>query len=44
MSSREWITPEEVARIKQRNKMIIYITVPVATVLLTALLTVLMNR
>ncbi|WP_267888737.1 hypothetical protein [Bacillus weihaiensis] len=43
MSSREWITPEEVARIKQRNKLILYISLPVVTAVLTALLTVLMN-
>ncbi|WP_264191599.1 hypothetical protein [Metabacillus litoralis] len=43
MSSYEWITPEEVARIKKRNKTILYVSMPVATVVLTALVTMLLN-
>ncbi|WP_263432697.1 hypothetical protein [Metabacillus rhizolycopersici] len=43
MSNHYWATPEEVARIKKRNKTIMYASFPVATVILTALLTLLLN-
>ena len=43
MSKSVWMTPEEAARIKKRNKVILYTSLPVATVLFTALLTMLLN-
>lgn len=43
MSNQYWVTPEEVARIKKRNKTIMYAAFPVATFILTALLTLLLN-
>ena len=43
MSNHAWMTPEEAARIKKRNKVILYISFPVATILFTALLTMLLH-
>ena len=43
MSNHYWVTPEEVARVKKRNKTIMYASFPVATFILTALLTLLLN-
>ncbi|WP_281252546.1 hypothetical protein [Metabacillus halosaccharovorans] len=43
MPNHAWITPEEAARIKKRNKVILYASLPVATIIFTALLTMLLN-
>jgi hypothetical protein len=43
MSKHSWATPEEIARIKKRNKTILYASIPVITVIITALLTLLLN-
>lgn len=43
MSNHAWMTPEEAARIKKRNQVILYTSLPVVTVLFTALLTMLLN-
>ncbi|WP_264766587.1 hypothetical protein [Metabacillus sediminilitoris] len=43
MSDHFWATPEEIARVKKRNKTILYATLPVVTVIVTALLTMLLN-
>ncbi|MGM0877178.1 MAG: hypothetical protein ACQEWV_21150 [Bacillota bacterium] len=43
MSDHYWATPEEIARIKKRNKTILYASFPVITVVLTILLTLMLN-
>jgi hypothetical protein len=43
MSDHFWATPEKIARVKKRNKTILYASIPVVTVILTALLTMLLN-
>lgn len=43
MSNHAWMTPEEAARIKQRNKVILYVSIPIGTILFTALLTMLLH-
>jgi hypothetical protein len=43
MSDHYWATPEEIARVKKRNKTIMYAALPVVTIVLTALLTMLLN-
>ncbi|WP_260445671.1 MULTISPECIES: hypothetical protein [Metabacillus] len=43
MSNHYWATPEEIARVKKRNKTLLYISFPVVTFILTALFTLLLN-
>ncbi|WP_299091992.1 hypothetical protein [uncultured Metabacillus sp.] len=43
MSNYHWATPEEIERIKKRNRTILYVSLPLATALLTAMLTLLLN-
>ncbi|WP_269431551.1 hypothetical protein [Bacillus sp. SA1-12] len=43
MSKDHWATPEEIERMKKRNRTILYVSLPVATAFLTAMLTLLLN-
>ncbi|MCM2535920.1 hypothetical protein NDK43_31060 [Neobacillus pocheonensis] len=44
MSNSLWITPEEKFRLKKRKKTILYFSIMVGTVLLSALVTILANK
>ncbi|WP_268921785.1 hypothetical protein [Metabacillus schmidteae] len=41
--SNYWVTPEELAKIKKRNKTILYTCIPIITFVLTALITLLIG-
>jgi hypothetical protein len=43
MSKHYWVTPEEIERMKKRNKIVMYACIPVITIILSALLTLLLN-
>lgn len=38
-----WVTPEELAKTKKRNKIILYISIPIVTFVLTGLITFLIG-
>lgn len=44
MMPSQWTTPEEMERTKKRNKLILVIAFPVATIILSAAITVLLNQ
>ncbi|MGM7721780.1 hypothetical protein [Metabacillus sp. Hm71] len=43
MSNYHWATPEEIERVKKRKRTILYVSLPIATAFLTAMLTMLLN-
>lgn len=44
MSNYQWLTPEEKQRKKQRNKYILYASILLSTILISALVTLLANQ
>lgn len=44
MSKNYWLSPEDVIRKKKRNKYLLYISIMVGTMILSALVTILANK
>ncbi|MGN7299117.1 hypothetical protein [Ferdinandcohnia sp. SAFN-114] len=39
-----WVTPEEMERKKKRNKILLYILLPITAIIVSAAITILANR